>query len=181
MSVYRYGNEVQIKIEIISENNVNLIGNFNCGNSELDSYIKFKAIHDDTITTYVVIDKVLNKVISYCSMSCSGLTHKYQNNIHTIPSIEIKYFAVDKSVQDLLYDDSGEYYFFSDYVFNNFMTICENISKTIIYARCIILYAVEDAVNFYKRLGFDNFDTYYEPDSYRYIDDCVPMYIEMML
>ena len=53
------------------------------------------------------------------------------------------------------------------------------IAENIIAARYIILYSVENAVKFYTRLGFCDFIEFYEPNQYRYIDGCKPMYIEI--
>jgi len=49
----------------------------------------------------------------------------------------------------------------------------------VIAAKYIVLYSVKDAVKFYTRLGFEDFTEFFEPDDYRYIDGCKPMYIEI--
>ena len=179
--MYKYGTDIQFEIARLNKDNFKYIKNFSCGNSSIDEYLKERAMNDAFGTTYIVIDNTTLSVVGYCTMCCSGLTHKYQNNIHTIPAIEIKYFAIDASYQNLRYDDWDEHYYFSDYIFQCFMNMCSDISETTLAAKCIILYSVKEAVAFYRRLGFDNFSKFYEPDIYRYIEDCTPMYIEIML
>ena len=53
------------------------------------------------------------------------------------------------------------------------------IAMNVIAAKYIVLYSVKDAVKFYTRLGFEDFTEFFEPDDYRYIDGCKPMYIEI--
>lgn len=173
-SKYTYGEEVNYTIE----KNKSYTDNFDCGNEEINNYLKNKAIEDDIGLTYLVIDK-FNTVVGYCTIACSGITHKYQNNIRTIPSIEIRYFAIDSKLQKLQYDKTDKHYYFSDYVMSEFMYKCSEIAGNIIAARYIILYSVENAVKFYTRLGFCDFVEFFEPNKYRYIDGCKPMYIEI--
>lgn len=177
-SKYTYGEEVNYTIEKLTEKNKSYTDNFDCGNEEINNYLKDKAIEDDIGLTYLVIDK-FNTVVGYCTIACSGITHKYQNNIRTIPSIEIRYFAIDSKLQKLQYDKTDKHYYFSDYVMSEFMYKCSEIAGNIIAARYIILYSVENAVKFYTRLGFCDFVEFFEPNKYRYIDGCKPMYIEI--
>ena len=177
-SKYTYGKEVEYTIEKLTQKNIFYTENFDVGKEEINHYLKHKELDDDIGLTYLVIDQY-SSVVGYCTIACSGITHRYQNNIRTIPSIEIRYFAIDSKLQKLQYDKTEEHYYFSDYVMSEFMYKCSEIAENIIAARYIILYSVEDAIKFYTRLGFCDFAEFFEADKYRYIDGCKPMYIEI--
>jgi hypothetical protein len=178
-SKYTYGNEIDYSIERLTEQNYYYVENFKCGNSEINNYLVNKALSDEFGITYLIVDKKDSVAIGYCTMCCSGITHKYQNNIRTLPAIEIRYFAITHRLHKLLYDCSDDHYYFSDHIMANFMYKCSEISETILAAKYIILYSVKKAVNFYERLGFYDFTEYFEADTYRYLDGCKPMYIEI--
>lgn len=178
-SKYVYGREVGYSVDKLTEQNHHYTKKFDCGNDEINSYLQNKALSDDLGVTYLIIDNRDLVAIGYCTMCCSGITHKYQNNIRTLPAIEIRYFALDCRMQGLQFDETEEHYYFSDFIMSGFMYKCSDIAMNVIAAKYIVLYSVKDAVKFYTRLGFEDFTEFFEPDDYRYIDGCKPMYIEI--
>lgn len=178
-SKYSYGNEIDYSIERLTDKNYIYTQNFECGNEEIDDYLCNKALHDEFGVTYLIIDKNDSIAIGYCTICCSGITHKYQDNIRTIPAIEIRYFAIAQRLHNLEYDDTDAKYHFSDHIMANIMYECSEITEKVIAAKYILLYSVKRAINFYTRLGFNDFTKYFEPDQYRYLDGCKPMYIEI--
>ena len=154
---------------------ISSIEDFTCGSDELDQkLIQMKSC--DEGTTVVCIDESKCKIIGYCTYSTSGLTISYENDVVTKPSAEIKYFAIDKEYQHLSYNEDMN---FSDFMLNNVISTLMKISETTISFEYILLYSVQDAVSFYERNGFLNFSDYMEKDSYTYINDCVPMFMEI--
>lgn len=176
---YAFGKDIPFKVVLLTEDTYHFVRGFKCGNTSINDYLQTKALFDDLGTTYLVIDTKDSVAIGYCTMCCSGITFRYQNNVRTLPSIEIRYFAITNRLHKLLFDDIEEHYYFSDYILGYFMNKCSEISEEHLAARYILLYSVKDAVNFYKRIGFTEFTDFFEPDQYRYIDGCKPMYIEI--
>lgn len=82
-SKYVYGREIVYSVDKLTEQNHHYTANFDCGNDEINSYLQNKALSDDSGITYLIIDTRDSVAIGYCTMCCSGITHKYQNNIRT--------------------------------------------------------------------------------------------------
>lgn len=181
---YTYGEDIKFHVEVLTINNHSLVHDFRCGNSTIDNYINDpdKCCTANNVVSYLFIDDIDQVVIGFISISCSGITHSYQGSTHTLPAIEIHYFAISNELHHLSFfkDDSLEesHYYFSDHILYTFMHFCEEISSTIIGADYILLYAVESAINFYKRIGFTDFHEYMKPDNYQYLNGCQPMYIK---
>lgn len=177
---YQYANEIHFRFEKLDIANYVKIENFDCGNESINDFIKDKnRCLDRTLgVTYVFIDERDNRAIAFATIACSGITHSYQGNRFTIPAIEIKYFAIVQRLHRLLYDNDDEHYYLSDHFLCYLMNRCMDISEDIA-AKYIILYSVERAKKLYSRVGFADFSEFMEPDSYRYINGCAPMFIEM--
>ena len=175
------GCDIKCRFEILSPENVELASQFDCGNEEINKYLRNESIHDDCGTTYLVIEEGTDTILAYCTFCASGLTAEFEQSIRTIPAIEVKYFALSVKVQKLKYDDMEDHYYFSDYIFGTFAEMLEGIAEHVIAAKYLILYAVPDAVQFYKRIGFIEFAKFYKPDNYLYINGCIPMYLEMVI
>lgn len=89
-------------------------------------------------------------------------------------AIEIRDFATDTRYQKTIYlnRQSISHYLF---VFLCQRIVIEDI-LTKIGASKIVLYAVPQAVNFYRRAGLSTFEGFMVADKNPYLTDCVPMY-----
>lgn len=176
---YSYGEQIEYAIERLTTENYDCVKDFECGNEVINEYLKKKALHDMLGTTYVIIDKNDGIALGYCTICCSGITHKYQNSVRTLPSIEIRYFAIINRLHKLQFSPDDAHYYFSDHMMYSFMYYCADITSNTIAAQYIILYSVPDAIKFYERVGFCKFSEFYERNTYKYLDGCEPMYIQI--
>lgn len=68
---------------------------------------------------------------------------------------------------------------YTNYLFDYMISYMSKISHEVIGAAKIVLYAVPQAVSFYKRHGFKEFgDTMYGDEGY-YVEGCKPMYLDL--
>lgn len=177
---YNYGEEISIVLQKLTRKNIDCVRDFECGNEVIDEYINNpeKSLSVNNGVTYIFVDTKDNVAIGYAVLACSGITHSYQDTRVTLPAIEIKYFALIERLQRLLYSAEDEHYYLSDFLLGMLMSRCVEISEEVA-ARFIVLYAAKRALKLYNRMGFVSFSEFMEPDKYRFIDGCVPMFIEM--
>ena len=149
-----------------------LIAAFSCGSAELDKKLS-EIRSDEYITGYAFVDNDAQRIIGYCAFNASGLTLSNDRERITYPAAEIKYFAIDEAYQHRQYSEEMN---FSDYIFSKVIAHLYDISENVIAIRFVLLYSVPAAVTFYKRNFFEEFSSYMENDTYRYITGCVPLY-----
>ena len=178
-TVYKYGQQINYTIEKLSPDNGKLLGDFSCGNEVIDHYLYEDAIKDTSSICYVCIDSSSNEVIGFAALSCSGIHFEVDSMRKTIPAIQITYFAIDIKIQDLLYDDKDDHFYFSDMFLCDMIKMCRDITENYIGAEYIILYSVPDAKHFYERNMFEDYTQYMKSDRYAYLDDCVPMFMQL--
>ncbi|MFU0827853.1 MAG: hypothetical protein ACFWTJ_10045 [Lachnoclostridium sp.] len=178
---YKYGNEISYDIIKLGKNNYTLLKDFDCGSETLNNYFREECENDDSVVTYLFVDKKLNKLIGCVSLACSGIMYEVGKYVNTFPAIEIKYFAVRSCYQDLLYEASedSEHYYFSDELLSSIIFKCCDISQNIIGASYLILYSVKDAVHFYRRNKFIEYNEYMKKNKNQEITDCYPMFLPL--
>ena len=88
------GCDIKCRFEILSPENIELASQFDCGNEEINKYLRNESIRDDCGTSYMVIEAGTDTVLAYCTFCASGLTAEFEQSIRTIPAIEVKYFAL---------------------------------------------------------------------------------------
>ena len=167
-----------MQIRLIQSIDHALLSNYCCGNEEIDGYFKSRAYKDDDAVTYCFLDDSLKTIIALSSLSCNGLVISDHNKIFTNPSIEIKMFAVNDAYQHKCVPD-GDGIHWSDYCFDELLSIIYEITDTHCGASRIILYSVPDAVSFYERNSMKRFSGYMRGDDARYLDGCVPMFMHL--
>lgn len=176
MPFYKYGKDIKYSIEDLFSIDDKLIENFSCGNTEIDKVLKDESSMEYTVK--VVVDTERNCLIGFIAYQASGIRLHYKNTYITKSALQVNYFAIDTQYQHLPYDelDNEDKYNFSDEIFCQFLKLFREISDKYLYFEYIILYSVPNARNFYLRNCFEDFNIYMNPDNYRYLDGCMPMF-----
>lgn len=175
------GEDIQFDILPYTKDYENAVRLFDCGNEVLNNYLFEKAANDFNAVTYLVVNRDNGEVIGFISLACSGIQYIADDECLrvTLPAIEIKYFAILNTLHKLVYDDMDEHFYFSDMVLCEVLKKCRYISDEIVGAKYIILYSVEDAVHFYERNLFKTYTEFMSQDKIRYLNGCIPMYMEL--
>lgn len=69
----RYGNEITVDIQVLTNENTVYLKNFKCGNVSIDYYFNKCAQNDDTSVTYLFIDSEKDRLIACMTISCSAI------------------------------------------------------------------------------------------------------------
>lgn len=196
--LYRYASQIKeenIKIEKLNDCNFNLTKNFVCGNEYIDTYLSKKAKDDSLATTHLIIDKTDNTLVGFFSISASGISfnmsgteiERENQNRFNIPAVELDFFAVNRQFQHMYYDEIAEKekddYFLSDILLEKIISFILSL-RDFIGFKSIILYSVpknEEAkpLDIYIRFGFKSFEEFMEPSRKRFLDGCIPLYINV--
>lgn len=174
--------------KIINYNEENLkqynidINTFNCGNSELDDFLKNKALKDldsgKSVTKLVILEDNNIDVMAYYSLNCSSIIMNSHGKNNFSPAVEIKVFAMNNKYQHTVSKEDKDFTL-SDLAFCKIIEEINNFSSNVCGAENIILYSVPKAVNFYKRNGFTNFEDYMIKNDERYLRGCEPMWLRL--
>lgn len=179
MKHVKYGQEIPVRIELLTEENFRLTRYFFCGNSSIDNYFQQEALDDPAAVTYLVIDELNEKLLAALTLSCSAIFLSRKQQLSTLMSaMEVVYFAVDVDYQGLRYrpDDKRS---LSHYLFSYLIEMMRDISRKHVGAAKIVLYSVPDAWHFYARLGFVPFAGEMYGDRGTFVKGCVPMYFNL--
>lgn len=178
--MYKFGRDISISGPIkLDIHNADKISTFDCGNAEINKYVKYIAKKDTRAVSFFRKDIETNNVIQFYTVSCSGIMMKYDNKIVVIPAVEIEYFAIDDKYKHLKYsiDDDCS---FSNTLLDGLIGDISYFTENYCGADKIVLYSVPKAVNFYKRSGFKIFDKdIMEPSKHPFLEGCIPMYFDL--
>lgn len=162
---------------------VKAIDDFNCGNENIDKYLKEKCIEDlekGLGLTKVVLNNENQEVIGFYTLCTTAIIYNISNKNHYIPAMEIKYFAINEKYQGMVFEDEDyEGLTLSDMLFSSIIKEINDISSTSCGIHSIVLYSVPKAYNFYKKNFFEDFNKYMLRDEGKYISDCIPMFVEL--
>ena len=179
MTRVNYGQEIPVRIEVLTHANERMTRYFFCGNPAIDEYFRCFAADDATAVTYLVIDENNQKLLAALTIACSAIFLSKKQQFSTLMSaIEVVYFAVDVDYQGLRYRP-GDDRSLSHYLFSYLIEMIRGISRDHVGAAKIVLYSVPEAFNFYRRLGFSTFGSTMYGDRGTFVKDCVPMYFDM--
>lgn len=182
--LYARGEEIDIEFRVLSRNDKELVKGFKCGNVWIDKFIKKQAYKDKETVTYVAIDKKLYKVISILTVECTGIYTSHSSNSRrknaVISALGIKYFGVDVRYQSIPYSEDEKDRTLSYQLFNKWMSLLIEISRSTVGAKKIVLYSVPEAESFYKRFGFINFKSYMAKDDTTLLNGCIPLYFNLI-
>lgn len=179
---HEYGMDYSISFHRISVADSDLLKDFHCGNPAIEQFIHEESLFAGKDVTYLFIDTENQSIIGFCSICCSGIScveEDTEKKLFTtiIPAIEIDYFAIDEEYRSLRLDkDSNRYETLSQSLFLFMIHKIEEITHTVVGATHICLYAVPQAVSFYKRCGFCEFSPYMNRDELPFLDGCIPMF-----
>lgn len=153
---------------------------FNCGNEFIDKYYQENKIFsdNDAVTYCFWSDEGKQDLVGIASLSCSGIIIKSHEQFNITPAIEIKIFAVDERFQHVKFPDDDTTENWSDYCAFYLMEIIDNICSYC-GASHIVLYSVPAAVKFYTRHHFHKFESLMAQPSNLYIDECIPMFMNL--
>ena len=174
-----YGQEIPVRIEVLTHANERMTRYFFCGNPAIDEYFRCFAADDATAVTYLIIDENNDKLLAALTIACSAIFLSKKQQFSTLMSaIEVVYFAVDVDYQGLRYRP-GDDRSLSHYLFSYLIEMIRGISRDHVGAAKIVLYSVPEAFNFYRRLGFSTFGSTMYGDCGTFVKDCVPMYFDL--
>lgn len=181
--LYEYGKDVALDFRILDRNDKDMCKAFSCGSSHIDAFVKRQSYKQIDCITYGAIDTSNGKLVSIISLQCTGIYTKHNAlsrwKDKVIPAIEIVYFATDERYQAIPYSERVDDYSLSYQIFVYYMKEIVDISKKVIGAKKIVLYAVEDAVKFYKKSRFKDFEPYMVVDKNEKVSKCTPMFFSL--
>ena len=174
-----YGQEIPVRVEVLTPSNERLTRYFFCGNPAIDDYFRLYAADDAAAVTYLVIDENNDKLLAALTIACSAIFLSKKQQFSTLMSaIEVVYFAVDVDYQGMRYRP-GDERSLSHYLFSYLIEMIRGISRDHVGAAKIVLYSVPEAWTFYRRLGFIPFHSAMYGDRGTFVKDCVPMYFDL--
>lgn len=177
----------------LTNDNYNLVGTFNCGNSELDRFLQEDALKNNdngSGVTYLVINKDFGSIIAYYTLGNSSLLYFDNNNISKIQkadelkirglsALELKMFAVSNKYQDTLYhNDDGSEHLVSDIILGAVIGTAYEYSMKITGFKVLFLNSVPEAIHFYNRNSFVEIDKYISLYT-EYCEGCKPMFLPL--
>ena len=179
-----YGVDYSITFRKVEPDDIEQIKKFDCGNKNINFFIQNECLESKKNVTYLFVDDASKDIIAFCSICCSGILLKDSDGkvrtFTNIPSVEIDFFAVDEKYSKMPLDkDSTRYETLSRALFGLLIKYIENITRNYVGATHISLYSVPQAINFYKRSGFVEFDSYMQRDKKNYIARCTPMFLTL--
>ena len=177
----QYYNEINInniKIEPLTEQNDYLVEGFSCGEIDFDKFIYYDALGNEC-KIYLILYK--NIMLGFFGITATGIiTNKMENDnikeIYNEPAIEINYFAIDVNYQHKIISTENKLYY-SNLIFYNILYFINNID--ILGFEFIVLYSVPSAINFYKKHGFKEFESYMSANDKQYLQGCTPLFIKI--
>lgn len=154
--------------------NFNRIACFECGNKDLNAFIKEAHRHDDCIT-YLYYLK--DELIAFCSMCCTSLQIE-KPGVVVHPSIEFRCFAIAKEYRGRCFE--GANVKVSSYIFEKCLMYALEVAHYILAAEYFILFAKNESRvrSFYKKHGFVEFTDNMRAGDTRF-DECIPAFMKI--
>lgn len=182
MITHKFGLDYSISFKKVDPDDSEILKEFECEEPAIRNFARYRTLNTQKDVTYIFVDNENKAVICFCSLSCTGIstteyTPKGDMYHSTIPAIEIDFFAVDKRYRSIPFDEnSSQYETLSKALFLYMLEHIRKITENVIGATHICLYAVPDALNFYKRCDFVEFEKYMNRDEKAFVKDCIPMF-----
>lgn len=160
-------------ITTIDEVDKRLLRTFDCGQLNMNSFLKYHAINYHNWgegNTKVIYNKDTKEIFAYYTLKCSAIDiedPEMSNEPRLIPAIEISRFAVNKK-----YQHKG----LGKIVFANIIKEITFVRKEYAAVKMITLFAIPTAAGFYKQFGFKEFDNTFNIIPISDNDGCIGMY-----
>ncbi|MBP3352114.1 MAG: hypothetical protein J6L65_06890 [Lachnospiraceae bacterium] len=183
IKLYEYGNQIDMEFVVLSREHKEIAQRFKCNNEYIDKFVKKIAWKDKGTVTYAVIDNEENRIVTIMTLVASGIYTVHSNNSRrpniVLPAVEIKNFATDIRYQKIpMTEEEGTT--LSKMIFSKYLRDILELSKNTIGINKIVLYSVDQALNFYKCFGFKDFKSYMARSEDYAIKGCTPMYMNVI-
>ena len=174
-----YGEDIELSYELLTKENECKLAGFNCGNEELDKYIKTHCASADDMVTRIVIDSEKGKVVCVYSLSASSIIWVSYGKYYYAPAIEIKVFALDEEYQNVRYSCDENDGCLSNILLSGVINQILDITDNCCGANLVSLYSTPSAIQFYKKNDFIEYpeDALHSDD--RFLDGCTPLYMRI--
>lgn len=158
----------------ISEEYQKLFKNFNCGISSMNEFLSGQALYYDSISegkSFLLLDKENNQIISYFTLKCSSIQifdEEMMEEPKVFSAVEISRLAVNQSYQKQGYGEK---------TLAHALEIVMTVKSNFCGVRFVTLFAIPDAVNFYKHtFNFEEIEDGIEIYCNSENKDCIFMY-----
>lgn len=180
---HQYGVDYDISFRTVSEDDVDALKDFDCGNHAINDFIR-NCLDTQKDVTYLFYDNENNKIIGFCAICCNGISINATDGVDKFctnyPAVEIDFFAIDEQYKSIPFDkESGKHDTLSNALFLYIIGHINNVVTSYVGATHICLYAVPQAVSFYQRCGFVDFEAYMNRDEAPFTRDCKPMFMAL--
>ena len=179
-----YGNTIKIvTFKLLTERIRQYINvdEFDCGNQRVNKYLKEDILDDVFHNTFVYIDAIKKRIIAFVTLSCSSIETCLENQIiefvEKVSAVEIKYFAISKEYQHMVYQPSSKDKL-SDIIFDDIIENIRTLTNKYIRAGKIVLSSNISATSFFKKHGFKEFSDMIIISS---IDKGTPMFFDLFI
>lgn len=185
----KYYNELdldKISLEPLTDDNYHLVEGFSCGNIFFDEFLAEDALYEISSRIYLIVYDN-NTLLGFFGLSSTGLTtirsDEHNKEIFNKSAIEISFFAIDTSFQHMYFNEKAKEekmkIYLSDIVFIMIISYIQNYMKKFIGIEFVVLYSVPEAVKFYQKHNFEEFDDSMMPSTKQYLSDCTPMVFKL--
>lgn len=175
--LYEYADDIIYSVRCAESEDFRKVRDaFSCGNEVIDhDFVDTE--FDWKYVSYVVTDDSNGNIIAIYSLSCSACVYSIYDKNYFSPSAEIALFAVDQKYQDIKFKDGDDC--LSSAIFSELIYFIFTMTDDTIGATKIVLYATPNAVPFYSKCGFVEFQKDMLQNQDRYLDGCTPMYTDI--
>ena len=165
-------------MEVVSEESASIFSSFSCGNEVIDKYFREKT-ESDSAVCYVYRNAENQDIVCAAAICCSGINMGNDRSQQLMPAVKIDYFAISEKYQDVPFPgtDIEEHFYISDAFLCELVKEIGKIAESYVGAEYIVLYSVPDAVHFYQRNHFLEFEKFMTPEHRTFLDGCTPMYM----
>lgn len=173
------GNSIKIDYQYLSNDNINLLDSFSCGNEVMDEYIKKKCLNDYSSVTRLAINAKNEEVICAYTLCCSSMIVESYTKHYPVSAVELKFFAVNEKYQDMPYSKDKEDGCLSNVLLSEVIERIFTFTDDFCGANLLVVYSTDEGVSFYRMNGFVNFPENVWRDNSRFIDDCTPLFLTL--
>lgn len=177
-----YGKDINLIVEKLSNSNICKLTQYDCGDESINIHIGKTHNHYNTERAFLVIDTDTENVIAFFSLRSTALVFdsKDKRGIKLSPAIEIVTFAVDVKYQDMWMSENKEEGCLSNFILSYIIDkYINSVNNQYCAAEYIVLYSVNNAIDFYKKNLFTPFNEYMVKSRDFYTAGCTPMYFDL--
>lgn len=181
--LYEYGNQIDMEFVVLGRDYRSVAERFKCDNQYIDDFVRNLSWKDKETVTYAVIDKGENRIVSVMTLVASGIYTVHTINSRrpniVLPAVEIRNFATDVRYQKIPMSEEVQTTL-SKMIFSKYLRDILEMSRNVIGINKIVLYSVDEAINFYSSFGFKGFKKYMARSEARTVKGCTPMYMNVI-